>query len=573
LRDYLRRRFAGATALGAFLVANVALSAWLGYQALASAASHRRTVESVLTDYALTSATEFADDVEDGLDEVLDDVFEDMLERVGEGGRGRGAGPQDPPRTEGSWREPLTSESVREVMEEAMQDQDCLCLAFASPLVFLRHDPATRETEVLPDTLSPAIRERLVQWVALHRPIGNRRTEVGMITSKAGDLLDQPVAVGYMVRIDGSGAPLGEAAFVVSAEAMGELFRVWYDDAELIPEAIVGEQPNDSLLYVTVTDPQGSTFFASSVGYESTAPANAPIGPQFANLTVQAAVRQDAASLLIIGGLPNSRLLPLTLMLALTLGVGVASFIQLRREQSFQRLRDDFVSGVSHELRTPLAQIRMFAELQETGKLRSEDDNRRATSVIHRESRRLSHLVENILQFSRLQRTHGEGMPREELDVSEALAEGLDAVTPLLEDRGVKLEVEAQAGLSVYANREALTRIIVNLVDNAVKYGPRGQTVRVGVERVNGSAMLSVADQGPGVPAADRDKVWKPYHRLERDVKAAVTGTGIGLSVVSQLASLHEGRAWVEEASGGGARFVVELPLSDPSDPPTGHAA
>jgi signal transduction histidine kinase len=313
---------------------------------------------------------------------------------------------------------------------------------------------------------------------------------------------------------------------------------------------------------VTVKDQLGSTFFASSVGYESTASASASLGPQFASLAVQAAVRRDAASQLIIGGLPNSRLPLLTLMLVLTLGVGVAAFVQLRRERSFQRLRDDFVSGVSHELRTPLAQIRMFAELQETGKLSSEVDKRRAVSVIHRESRRLSHLVENILQFSRLQRTAGQAMPREDLDLSEVLAEGLDAVTPLLEDKGMRLEFQAQRGLSVYANREALTRIIVNLVDNAVKYGPRGQTVRVGVEGVNGSALLSVSDQGPGVPPADRHKVWKPYQRLERDVKAAVTGTGIGLSVVSELASLHQGRAWVEEASGGGARFVVELPLS-----------
>ena len=205
----------------------------------------------------------------------------------------------------------------------------------------------------------------------------------------------------------------------------------------------------------------------------------------------------------------------------------------------------------------------MFAELQESGKLKSEEDRRRAVSVIHRESRRLSHLVENILQFSRLRRTAGQHMPREELDVTEALADGIDAVTPLLEDRDMRLELAGQPGLAVLANRDALTRIIVNLLDNAVKYGPRGQTVTVGVERVNGSVRLSVVDQGPGVPSGEREGVWKPYRRLERDVKARVPGTGIGLSVVSELASLHDGRAWVEEALGGGARFVVELPLVD----------
>jgi signal transduction histidine kinase len=511
----------------------------------------------VLTDYALQAATEFAEDADD-LEEVLDDALDDVLERPDLNDFADGAALP-------AWEDTLSVEEVGRTMRAAMREQDCTCPAFASPLVFLRYDPLTGVTEVYPDSVSRATSERVKQWIMTLRPIEDR-TAIGMLTARAGDLLSQPVAVGYMVRVDSVGAPLGAAAFVVSAEAMGELFREWYDGNELLPEAIVGDLPNDSLLYVTVKDPQGSTFFESSVGYESTASASAPLDADFANLSVQASVRSDAASLLIIGGLPNSRLPLIAVMLMITLGVGVAAFVQLRREQSFQRLRDDFVSGVSHELRTPLAQIRMFAELQETGRLRSEDDKKRATAVIHRESRRLSHLVENILQFSRLQRTHGEGMPREELDVTEALAEGLDAVTPLLEDRGMKLDFKAQRGLSVYANREALTRIIVNLVDNAVKYGPRGQTVRVGVERSNGSAMVSVSDQGPGVPETEREKVWKPYHRLERDVKAAITGTGIGLSVVSELASLHEGRAWVEDATGGGARFVVELPLSDPAE-------
>ena len=85
------------------------------------------------------------------------------------------------------------------------------------------------------------------------------------------------------------------------------------------------------------------------------------------------------------------------------------------------------------------------------------------------------------------------------------------------------------------------------------------------MERVNGSAQLSVADQGPGVPADERSGIWKPYRRLERDVKAQLPGTGIGLSVVSELASQHDGRAWVDDAEGGGARFVVRLPRNRPA--------
>jgi signal transduction histidine kinase len=533
----LFRRVAGANPLGLLLGATLVLAAWLGYQALDAATSQRRTAEAVLRDYALISATELSRVARANLDDVLDEVF----------------GPISPRRRERGLPRP---EVLVEGMVEAMREERCPCPAFRSPLAVFRAEAG--ETLVAPDTLPERVGVRLAELVASRRPPDER---TGLLTTAAGELLDVPVVVGYSVLERSGGVAEVTYGFVVSTTALGEILREWYDERALLPRAIAGEQPNDSLLYVTVRDPAGEVVFASSIEYPSSLGATAPLGEEFAALEVMAAIRPDAASQLVIGGLPGSRLPLLSLLLLLTLGVGVAAFVQLRREQTFQRLRDDFVSGVSHELRTPLAQIRMFAELQQDGKLLSEEDRTRAVLVIHREARRLTHLVENILQFSRLRRTAGQRMPKEALDMVEALREGVDAVAPLLEDRGMKLELAGQPGLAVVANREALTRIVVNLLDNAVKYGPAGQTVKVGVERVNGSVRLSVADQGPGVPPAERQAVWKPYRRLERDVKAHVPGTGIGLSVVSELAHLHDGRAWVEGGEGGGARFVVELPL------------
>jgi signal transduction histidine kinase len=108
---------------------------------------------------------------------------------------------------------------------------------------------------------------------------------------------------------------------------------------------------------------------------------------------------------------------------------------------------------------------------------------------------------------------------------------------------------------------DALRRLLLNLLDNAVKYGPDGQTVKVGVTRHDGEAWLSVADQGPGVEASEHESVWRPFQRGSAGSIAA--GSGIGLSVVRDVASVHGGRAWVEKAAppGSGARFVVALPV------------
>jgi signal transduction histidine kinase len=119
---------------------------------------------------------------------------------------------------------------------------------------------------------------------------------------------------------------------------------------------------------------------------------------------------------------------------------------------------------------------------------------------------------------------------------------------------------------------DALRQMLLNLLDNAVKYGPAGQTVTLGLTANDGRARIWVDDQGPGIPAADRERIWDRFWRLERDRGSAVAGTGIGLSVVRELVALHGGRAWAEDAptSSGraGSRFVIELPLV-----PRAHAA
>jgi signal transduction histidine kinase len=117
-------------------------------------------------------------------------------------------------------------------------------------------------------------------------------------------------------------------------------------------------------------------------------------------------------------------------------------------------------------------------------------------------------------------------------------------------------------GIVAPVDADALRQMLVNLLDNAVKYGPADQLITVRLEAGERKACIRVEDQGPGIPAADRERIWDRFWRLERDRGTAVAGTGIGLSVVRELVALHDGRAWAEDArEGGGACFVIELPL------------
>jgi signal transduction histidine kinase len=260
-----------------------------------------------------------------------------------------------------------------------------------------------------------------------------------------------------------------------------------------------------------------------------------------------------ADSLIVSAG---SALLVLTVL-------GVYRFARLRRAQDMAALRSDFVAGVSHELRTPLAQIRLFAQLLREGTVQTEEQVERSLRVIDSEARRLTFLVDNVLNFARIENDvrHPSPVPT---DVARVVDEAIEAFGPLAETRSARVQAAVAPGLRVLADPRAVHQIILNFLDNALKYGPPGQTVRVSATATGTHVRLCVEDEGPGVPAGERSKVWRQFYRLVAgplDPKASeVAGTGIGLAVVSELVAAYGGRVAIEDAPGGGARFIAELP-------------
>jgi len=330
----------------------------------------------------------------------------------------------------------------------------------------------------------------------------------------------------------------------------------------LLPRALVGSVQYDSMGSVIVTDRFGVEIYRSAAQYASPLAARDTIGTDMGDLFALTTLRGELADQLIIGGLPRSRL-PLILSLLGLTGVliGIALF-QLRRESQLARLRSDFISGVSHELRTPLAQIRMFSETLTLGRVRSDDERRRSLAIIDQEARRLTHLVENLLHFSRSERQTTHITP-EPTKLAPLIQEVIDGFAPLAAARGATIAATVPEDLIVPADPGAMRQMLLNLLDNAVKYGPAGQEVRIGASRENGAARLWVDDGGPGIPRGDRERVWVRFWRLERDRDSAVAGSGIGLAVVRELATLHRGRAFIDDTAptaGAGTRVVIELP-------------
>jgi signal transduction histidine kinase len=277
---------------------------------------------------------------------------------------------------------------------------------------------------------------------------------------------------------------------------------------------------------------------------------------------LRVALRPDVGARLIVGGLPPSRL-PMLLALLLVMAILLAiALVQLRRDQELARLRTDFVSGVSHELRTPLAQIRWFSELLHMGKLRSEEERTRSAGIIDQEARRLTYLVENVLNFSRSERRQNRISPVPS-DLEKELRETLELFSPLARSRRMKLRAELELGVVAMVDRDALRQVVLNLLDNAAKYGPPGQTITVGSTRAGDSVRIWIDDEGPGVPPADRARAWEPYVRLGRDADRSTGGSGIGLAVVRELVEMHGGRCAMEASPGGGVRVVVTLPATE----------
>lgn len=230
-----------------------------------------------------------------------------------------------------------------------------------------------------------------------------------------------------------------------------------------------------------------------------------------------------------------------------------------RREAELAAQRSDFVTAVSHELRTPLTTLRMHAEMLEEGMV-TPDRMAKVYAELSRESARMARLVDNVLEASRLEAgkrelhaTHG--------DLARAAARVVDEHRASAEVRGMRMVFEADGPVEESFDEAAVERILANLIDNAVKYaeGSAEPSITVTVTRTPEGATLQVQDHGPGIEAAERERVFERFHRVGRADDAHRPGTGLGLALVRELARAHGGDARIDATPGGGTRVTVVL--------------
>jgi two-component system phosphate regulon sensor histidine kinase PhoR len=239
---------------------------------------------------------------------------------------------------------------------------------------------------------------------------------------------------------------------------------------------------------------------------------------------------------------------PLLIILStviIAVGLGIV-WLAVRAERRASRLKSDFIANVSHELKTPLSLVRMFGELVASGRHKGEVAAREYGAIITRESERLSHLIDNVLDFARLERGKA-SYDFAEGDVADLVERALEICRYRIEKEKLKLRTRIEPGLPpVRMDENALTLVILNLVDNAIKYAADGGEIEVSLGRVPGGVQLEVRDFGPGIARDEISRVFERFYRARTARDRNVRGSGIGLALVRHIAEAHGGRVTVE---------------------------
>src|SRR5260370_34052760 len=238
------------------------------------------------------------------------------------------------------------------------------------------------------------------------------------------------------------------------------------------------------------------------------------------------------------------------------------TYRNVSREMNLARLKSDFVANVSHELRTPLALIRLYAETLELGRLTAKEKYQEYFRIIREESERLTALINNILDFSRIEAGRKE-YEFKETNLADLVLSTLECYRFEIEQNRFQFEQNIYNHLPrVWVDRQAISRSLLNLVNNALKYSKDQKYIGVSLYRSNGSVKLEVQDRGIGIAAAEQEKIFEKFYRCGDPLVHNTKGSGLGLSLVRHIAQAHGGNVSVESIPDKGSKFTIALPIA-----------
>lgn len=345
-------------------------------------------------------------------------------------------------------------------------------------------------------------------------------------------------------------------------------------NGKAVLEELLAALPENSKLYLIA--PNGEMYPTATLSQttdtgeqqlDPTAPAASqgivlPIGPELPNWSLGAADHLLPASnnsgFLLLGSLIVAALC------AATLGTGTLLLLQARRDTLEASRKTSFVANVSHELRTPLTTICMYVEMLQEQRLSDENHRKRYLETIHNEAKRLSRLVDRVLDFNRLEQ--GKGSTRAQakpLDAGQQIQAVLEALAPRLQQAQMQVCWQAPPSpILLAADADAFEQILLNLLDNAIKYAADGKRLSIELRALEKTCQLHIADYGSGIAAKDRQRVFLPFERLDQSLSRSSEGSGLGLAICQMLVHNMGGKIDLEPtANQSGCTVIVTLPL------------
>jgi two-component system phosphate regulon sensor histidine kinase PhoR len=234
----------------------------------------------------------------------------------------------------------------------------------------------------------------------------------------------------------------------------------------------------------------------------------------------------------------------------------------IRRERRLNELKSEFISNVSHELKTPLSIISMFGEMLAEGRTKSPEQAHEYAEIIWRESVRLGRLIDNVLDFAKIERGMGVYEFADDLDIGEVVERAIELSQRRVQAAEMTLEAELEPDLPlVRLDANAFTLAVLNLIDNAIKYAADGKKIRLALQRQKSRVVLSVRDWGSGIDPEEHERIFERFYRARAIRLKPIRGSGIGLALVRHIARAHGGDVEVSSTPGNGSTFSIWIPI------------